>query len=162
MIENIPRFPGAVLVTLVIALLLTLIPLPEQYEMWRPEWFALTFIHWALVIREKGSLVLAFIIGLLVDVQYGSLLGQHALGFVVVTYAATRLGLRMTAEAVLQQFALITVVLVMYLLLNLWIEGVTGYASRGWLYWGALLSSLLIWPFYHMLLSLFYIQRKVV
>lgn len=162
MIENIPRFPGAVLVTLVIALLLTLIPLPEQYEMWRPEWFVLTFVHWALVIREKSSLILAFLMGLLVDVQYGSLLGQHALGFVIVTYAATRLGLRMTAEAVLQQFALISVVLAMYLLLNLWIEGVTGYTLGGWLYWGGLLSSLLIWPFYHMLLSLFYIQRKVV
>lgn len=162
MIENIPRFPGAVLATLVVALLLTLIPLPEQYEVWRPEWFALTFIHWALVIREKSSLILAFLIGLLVDVQYGSLLGQHALGFVVVTYAATRLGLRMTAEAVLQQFALILVVLAMYTLLNLWIEGVTGYTLGGWLYWGGLLSSLLIWPFYHMVLSLFYIQRKVV
>lgn len=162
MIENIPRFPGAVLVTFVIALFLTLIPLPEQYEVWRPEWFALTFIHWALVIREKSSLILAFLLGLLIDVQYGSLLGQHALGFVVVTYAATRLGLRMSAEAFMQQLALIAAVLAIYLLLNLWIEGVTGYTLGGWFYWGTLLSSLLIWPFYHMLLSLFYIQRKVV
>ena len=58
MIENVPRFPGAVLLTLVLAFLLTLIPLPEQYEVWRPEWFVLTFVHWALVIREKTSLVL--------------------------------------------------------------------------------------------------------
>jgi len=33
-----PRFPGAVLVTLILAMVLSLIPLGDVLSLWRPEW----------------------------------------------------------------------------------------------------------------------------
>jgi rod shape-determining protein MreD len=155
-----PRFPGAVLVTLLIALVLTIIPLGEHATFWRPEWVALTLVHWALVIRDRLSLVIPFLVGLAIDTLYGSLLGQHALGYVLVAYFAVRLGLRMSPEAFLQQFALLFAVLGLYMLVNLWIQRVTGEGIGSWLYWASLFSSLVIWPIYHTLLGYFHVQRK--
>lgn len=155
-----PRFPGAVLVTLVIAIILTIIPLRDDIAFWRPEWIALTLVHWALIIRDRLSLVVAFIVGLLIDTLYGSILGQHALGYVLVTYFSVRLGLRMTAESFLQQFALLFAILGLYMLVNLWILRVTSDINSGWMYWASLLSSLLIWPLYPFLLGYFQVQRK--
>ena len=72
-----PRFPGAVLVTLLLAIVLTIIPLSEEIAAWRPEWIALTLIHWGLVIKDRVSLVVAFAVGLIIDTLYGSILGQR-------------------------------------------------------------------------------------
>ncbi|MEZ5452392.1 MAG: rod shape-determining protein MreD [Thiothrix sp.] len=156
-----PPFPGAVLLTLLIATILAVIPLGEHLSFWRPEWIALTLIHWALIIRDRLSLVMVFGIGLVMDALYGSLLGQHALGYVLVTYLAVRLSLRMTPEAFLQQLALLFAIMGLYMLVNLWIQGVTGGGGQGgWLYWASLPSSIAIWPVYHSLLGYFHIQRK--
>lgn len=158
-----PRFPGAVLVTLLLAIILTIVPLNEAISVWRPEWIALTLIHWGLVIKDRVSLVMAFAVGLVIDTLYGSILGQHALGFILVTYLAVRLGLRMNPEAFLQQLALLTVVLFLYLLIGLWIQGFTSNTGSGGLfYWTSLLSSIVIWPAYHTLLGYFHVQRKVI
>lgn len=156
-----PRFPGAVLLTLVLAAVLTIVPLGDYLSVWRPEWIALTLVHWALIIRDRVSLVMAFVVGLLIDVLNGSVMGQHALGYVLVTYLAVRLSLRMTPEAFLQQLALLFAILGLYLLVNLWIQTVTGAgALNGWQYWLPLFSSLAIWPVYHSLLGYFHVQRK--
>lgn len=157
-----PRFTGAVLVSMLLAVILSIIPLPEGLQMWRPEWVALALIHWAIVLGHRVGLWMAFIIGLLVDVLNNSLLGQHALELVLVGYLSIRLGGRMTPEAYFQQFALILAVLGLYMLLSLWIRGVTGYAQAGNTleYWAPLLSSLLVWPLYQWALSYFYNQKK--
>lgn len=158
---NDPRFPGAVLLTLVLAMVLLVIPLGDSVAAWRPEWVALTLIHWALIIRDRISLVMVFAIGLLVDALYGSLLGQHALGYVLVTYLAVRLSLRMTPEAFMQQLALLFAILGVYMLVSLWMLQVSGNgANIGWQYWGSLVSSIVIWPVYHSLLGYFHVQRK--
>lgn len=156
-----PRFPGAVLLTLVIATILSIIPVGEHLSFWRPEWVALTLVHWALIIRDRLSLIMVFCVGLVMDSLYGSLLGQHALGYVLVSYLAVRLSLRMTPEAFLQQLALLFAILGLYMLINLWIQNVTGGSNpAGWLYWASLPSSIVIWPVYHSLLGYFQVQRK--
>lgn len=155
------RFPGAMLLTLILAMILAIIPLGDSLSAWRPEWIALTLVHWALIIRDRTSLLIVFVIGLVVDALYGSLLGQHALGYVLVTYLAVRLSLRMTPEAFIQQLALLFVIMGVYMLITFWIQGVTGgKVPMGWLYWASLLSSIVIWPVYHSLLGYFHVQRK--
>lgn len=146
--------------SLLIAVILTIIPLGEQLSFWRPEWIALTLIHWALVIQDRVSLVMAFVVGIAIDTLYGSILGQHALGYVLVTYLSVRLGLRMNPEAFLQQTALLIATLGLYLLISLWVQGVTSNSDGSWLYWVTLFSSIIIWPIYHALLGYFHTQRK--
>jgi rod shape-determining protein MreD len=113
-----------------------------------------------LVIQDRVSLLLAFAVGLVIDNLYGSILGLHALSYVLVTYFSVRLGLRMNAEGFFQQFSLLFVVLGVYMLLNLWIQGMTGNVAHGWAYWVSLLSSVVVWPMYHAVLGYFQAHRK--
>lgn len=154
------RFSGAILVSMVAAIILALSPLPESLSVWRPDWVALTFVHWAIVIPRKTSLFLAFFVGLLVDTLYGTILGQHALGFTIVLYFSMRFSERINPLIVWQQVFMIAVVLSVYLLINLWILGVTGNSPNSWAYWLSLVSSIIIWPIWHYVLKLLTVERK--
>lgn len=159
--QNIPRFTGAIWLTMILAAMLNNLPFSGDWAVWKPDWVALALLHWALVLRQGTGLFMAFFMGLLTDVLSGSLLGQFALGYVLVTYFSVRLGLRMTPDAFVQQFALVFIVIGVFMLVNLWISEVMGQTSAGLAYWAPLISSLAIWPVYHWLLSYFYIPRKV-
>lgn len=159
--HNIPRFTGAVWLTMLIAEMLNNLPLSSEWMVWKPDWVALALLHWSLILRQNSNLFMAFFMGLLTDVLSGSLLGQFALGYVMVAYVSVRLGLRMTPDAYVQQFALVFIVIGLFMLVNLWISQVLGQTVGGLAYWGPLISSLVIWPFYHWFLSYFYTPRKV-
>ncbi len=154
------RFTGAVVTSVIIAIMLTILPLPDAISAWKPDWIALTLIHWAIVLPRRISLLLAWFVGLLVDTLYGTILGQHALGFTIVLYFALRFSERINPLIIWQQIFMISIVLSTYLLINLWLLGVTGNSPNTWAYWLALFGSLLIWPFWHKILGLFVVTRK--
>jgi rod shape-determining protein MreD len=157
------RFPGAIVFSLLASILIMLSPLPSFLESWRPEWVALTLIHWAIILPKKVSLFFAWFCGLMVDSLFASnsILGQHALGFVIVTFFAARFAERINPQALWQQSFMILVILATYLLINLWIMGVTGNTPSSWAYWLPLFSSLVIWPIWHALLNKLHVRRKV-
>ena len=155
-----PRFTGAIIVSILIAFALTILPLRPEWILYRPEWLALTFIHWGLVSPNKSSLVLAWFVGLLIDAVYGSIIGQHALGFSIVLFLTLRMRSRLVLDSLFQQLFLICLVLGTYLLINLWILGITGNSPKGWSYWITVLSSLIVWPLYHYYLKIFHSTRK--
>lgn len=162
MMQVVPRFWGAIFLSLLVATVLTIVPLPERLAMWRPEWVALTFFYWGLTLSSRINLWLALFFGLLMDVLHHSMLGHHALELVLVAYFSVRLGLRLKPEAYFQQFFLIIVILGGYMLINRLILGMTGLetAVQGIQYWAPLLTSLLIWPLHQWFLSFFSIPKK--
>lgn len=155
-----PRFTGAITVSIVLAFLLLLVPLPESWILWRPEWIVLTFIYWSLKFSYKTSIVVAWIAGLFIDVFYGSILGQHALTLVIVVFMSLRLMPRLSTTILWHQLILVFLVLGSYLLINLWIMAATGSNPATWEYWLPLLSSLIIWPTYRWVLSFFHHERN--
>ena len=148
----VPRFRGAVLISILFALILTLLPIPEELLKWRPEWVALTLVHWALVLPKKMGIILAWFTGLLLDALYGSSLGQHALGLSIIVFLTLRLRLRINPFTLSHQLTVLLIALGTYLLINLWVLGFTGSAPLAWLYWLSLLGSLIVWPIYHWLM----------
>lgn len=160
MVEVSPRFTGAIILSLVFAFTLTVLPMRAEWVVLRPEWIALTLIHWGLVSPNKSSFMLAWFSGLLVDAIYGSIIGQHALGFTIVLFLTLRMRSRLLLDSFFQQLFLLFLVLGTYLLINLWILGFTGNSPDGWGYWTTVLTSLFIWPFYHYLLSMLHAAKK--
>ena len=145
----IPRFRGAVLISILFALVLTLLPIPEELLKWRPEWVALTLVHWALVLPKKMGIIIAWFTGLLLDALYGSSLGQHALGLSIIVFVTLRLRLRINPFTLTHQLTVLLIALGSYLLINLWVLGFTGSAPLAWLYWLSLAGSLIVWPVFH-------------
>ena len=157
----IPRFRGAVIASILFALVLTLLPMPEALLKWRPEWVALTLVHWVLVLPKKVGIVIAWFTGLILDALYTSSLGQHALGLTIIVFIMLRLRLRINPFTLSHQLTVLLIALGSYLLINLWVLGFTGNAPLAWMYWLSLLASLIVWPLYHwVLMRLFLINNR--
>ena len=84
------REQGSILLilSLVLAFVLTLMPLPQWLSPFRPYWVALIVIYWNLEAGRLRQLGQAFVLGLLLDLATGTLLGQHALGLVIMVFSA--------------------------------------------------------------------------
>ena len=72
--------------TIFVAFMLTIMPLPEWAIEFRPDWVTLTLIYWAMALPTRAGVTIAWLAGLMLDVSHGAILGQNALGLVLVIY----------------------------------------------------------------------------
>ena len=135
-----------VIVTIIVALMLTMMPLPDSISAFRPDWVALIMIFWAMSIPRSYSVGAAWIVGIFVDVTQGTLLGQYALALCAVTYITVKFHLLMRVFPLLQLTATIFALLALYQFLLFWINGVAGVNAPAVSYWGPVLTGALIWP----------------
>ena len=142
-----------VIVTIILALMLTVVPLPDAAEPFRPDWIALTLIYWAMMLPRTWSVGSAWFVGLLLDVAQGTILGQHALAMCVVVFVTVRFHLLMRVFPMQQLTATIFALLALYQFLLFWINGVAGIDVGAVYYWAPVLTGTLLWPVVTMLLS---------
>lgn len=114
--------PALVVGSLVVAAILTVIPLPDALTWWRPYWMALVVIYWRLESPDAIGLGRAFLIGLFTDLLTGTLVGQHALSLVIIAFIIGRFRLRLRFFPIWQQALVILAILVndriIYALIN--------------------------------------------
>lgn len=137
---------GRVLATALLALVLTVLPLPEPANWLRPDWLLLTVIYWSLVTPRIAGLAFAWICGLVIDVATGTVLGQHALAFLLVGFLTHRLQLRMRIFPVWQQAFTVLILLLLYQFLLFWIDGITGQPITTWRRWMPAIVGAMLWP----------------
>lgn len=78
--------------TLAAALFLNLFPLGRLHLV--PDWVALVLAFWCIHQPMRAGMSAAFFLGLLMDVADGSVMGQHALAYVLLAFAAGGLSRR--------------------------------------------------------------------
>jgi rod shape-determining protein MreD len=132
--------------TFVVALLLSMLPGPEWAERFRPDWVALVLIYWCMATPGRVGVGIGWLVGLVLDVLYGSVLGQHALAMAVVAYVAHRLHLQMRMFPRWQQAATVLILLMINQILVLWIKGVLGEAPTLWPSLTSSMVGMVIWP----------------
>ena len=142
-----------VLVTLALAMLLTVIPVPAMLTPLRPYWVALVVIFWCLETQDFISLGHAFIIGLILDLLTGSLLGMHALRLVVLVYLVIRFRARLRFFPPWQQALSVLALLINDHIILLWIISLKGDALPPATFWLAPLVSTLLWPWVFLLMD---------
>jgi len=143
---------GVILTTLSMALVLTILPLPQWADEFRPQWMALTLIYWALVLPTRVEIFWAWGAGLVLDVTTGTVLGQHALSLSVPVYLALALHRRIRVFPPPQQAVSVWVLLLVERLLSLWIHGATGQPTPTLRYWIPTFVGMLLWPWVFILL----------
>ncbi len=84
-----------ILATFLIGMGLAIAPLPASVRFMRPDWVALVLVYWCLAIPERIGIGSAWLLGLGLDVLYGSLLGEQALAKTLLAFLALRLTLRL-------------------------------------------------------------------
>ena len=135
-----------VIVTIILAIMLTVVPLPGWAEPYRPDWVALTLIYWTMMMPRTWSVGSAWIVGLIVDVTQGTILGQHALALCFIVFATVRFHLLMRVFPMQQLTATVFALLALYQFILFWINGAAGIEVELSSYWGPVISGTLLWP----------------
>ena len=143
---------GVIVVTFAVALLLTIVPLPEWARYARPDWVGLVLIYWCLALPDRVGVITGWFAGLLVDLITGTILGQHALSLTIVAYLTQRLHLRIRLFPILQQAFTVMILLILHQLLALWISRIIGRPGAPWYFWAPSLLGMLLWPPVYILL----------
>ena len=135
-----------IILTFIVALMLTMVPLPTWAQELRPHWVLMTLVYWSMAIPSRIGVAIAWVMGLLLDVTYGSLLGQHALALALVIFLTQNLHQRLRVFPIWQQAIVIFVFCVIYDILNLWIKGISSSAPSVWLYVLPSFTTAFFWP----------------
>ena len=142
-----------VLPTMIIALMLVMLPLPEWAQPFRPDWVTLVMIYWVMALPENVGVTVAWIFGLLLDVAQGAILGQHALGLVLVAYVVMLQYQRIRVFSLIQQAMVVFVLLMLKQLFVLWVSGIVGQAPEEiFSYFLPSLVGAIIWPWLFVIL----------
>lgn len=149
-------------VTFVVAMMLSVVSMPSFVPMelgyLRPEWVVLVLIYWVIALPHRIGIMVAWTIGLLMDVLHGSLLGQHALAFIVVAYVSQSLYQRMRMFSIWQQSLIVFAIVGLNQLINFWIESIAGLTDWSLWYLFPSVVSMLLWPWIFLILR--YCRRQ--
>ena len=145
-----------ILISLIGALLLSLIMFPIGN--YAPDWMNLILVYWILAVPFSIGLITSWLIGLVADVAFGSVLGLNALTYTLISYIVIRSYKFIRYLTVYQQSFIILLLFMSKYTLIIWIN--TIFKNNNYdmsLYWAALTSAI-AWPFVFYILR--YIRRK--
>jgi rod shape-determining protein MreD len=140
-----------VVATLMLAFFLNLIPFGRLPGI--PDWVALVLTFWCVHQPLKVSMGAGFFFGLLMDVADASVLGQHALAYVLLTFATCGLSRRILWFPLFQQALHVLPLLLGMQLVMLVVRLVSGSEFPGVLWFlGSFVSAALWYPLTYLLL----------
>lgn len=148
-----PEHAGLVLTSVVVALVLSVLPLPGTIQPLAPYWMALVFIYWGLETTSLRHLGQAFAAGLVLDVFTGALLGQHALSLLIISYLLSRFRQRIRFFPPWQQALAILALLLNDRIIQLWIIALAGRGLPDWSFWIQPFVAVVLWPWLFLLLD---------
>ncbi|HEY3859436.1 MAG TPA: rod shape-determining protein MreD [Gammaproteobacteria bacterium] len=148
-----PRGSWVIAASYLAALILTVWPLPQWAEAFRPAWVPLVTIYWCLWLPERVGVIIAFFAGLLVDALSGTLLGEHALALVLVAWVALWMHLQVRVFPWWQQCVVILGILALHSLVLFWVDGMLGYTVGAAMRWIPALVSAALWPWILQIMS---------
>lgn len=139
-------------ISIIVAFLLTLLPMPAWAIWLRPAWVLLTLMYWAMVMPDRVNVGTAWLAGVFLDAVEGTLLGQHALALVMVIYLVARLSNRLWMFPLAQQGLSVFFLVLIYQFILYCIQGFLGVQPATWFYWASSLTSMLVWPWLYSIL----------
>jgi len=132
--------------TALVALILTVLPLPKWLDVLRPAFLVLTVLYWSINTPRAAGIGLGFLCGLMLDVFQGPVLGEHALALSIVAYVAVREHQRIRSKPAFQQSLVVFALLAFCEFVVFAIDGWTGHPVTSPLRWLHCLTGAIVWP----------------
>ena len=140
----LPANPWFIGLTLLAALAVHLLPLGAHAAM--PDLMALVIVFWVVHQPRRVGIVTAFLLGLVMDVLEGALLGQHALAYTLMAFAAGVMHRRLSWFSLPEQMLQVLPVFAAGTLVMVLARAVAGDSfPGGWIAAAPVLQALL-WP----------------
>jgi rod shape-determining protein MreD len=137
--------PVTLWLSLLGALVLAVVPLPDILDPWRPPFVTIAIIYWAMMWPRICGILTAFVAGLMLDLLYGSMLGQHALALSVVAYFTLRFHLQIRIFPLWQLTATAFMLMAIDAFVVFWADGIAGYPSGGIARWTQVIAGGIAW-----------------
>jgi rod shape-determining protein MreD len=122
------------------------IPMPELLSWFQPLWLLLMVTLAVLQAPALFGLWLALPVGLLVDVEQGTLLGTHVLALTVHIFLLQKVYQRFEGFNLFQQMMVILILGIAHQLLKFWAGRVIMDLPQALDLWGPPLVSAVLWP----------------
>lgn len=132
----------------IIGFLLSVMPLPNEYQVWRPEFIALLVIYWATYSPQYFGVFMAFCMGLLLDTLELLPLGYNSIGLVIIAYIAHLTYRRVRGYTIWQQALWVFILTGIYSLFCSWVSGFLIKPIPPKEYVVASLLTAIIWPLF--------------
>lgn len=145
----------AIALSIVIALLLQIMPMPPAADIYRPDWVLLVLCYWTLALPNRVNVGVAFLNGLILDILLGTAIGVHSFALSMCIYVLAANYQRLRNYSVWQQMFVIGLVAALYHLLIFWLQHLLTDIYFLFDYLWPVLTSMLIWPW------LFALLRKI-
>ncbi|TBW56821.1 rod shape-determining protein MreD [Marinobacter halodurans] len=134
-------------VSILVSLVLSISMFPVQWLVYRPEWLGLMVFYWTFRAPSRFGVLVAWVLGLCLDVLESSTLGVNALAMALVAF------LVLTTHQRLRMFPLPQQCLMVFLLLGInqmfvhFVDQLLGGGNPGFTYLLPAVTSTLVWPF---------------
>ena len=141
--------------TLLLALIVSIMPMPLSIDMFRPDWVLVVLIYWGIALPMRVNVITAAVMGFILDVLLGATLGVHTAAMAIAVYIAVVNYQKIRNFSLWQQSLIVGVLAALYHLLVFWLQRFLTDIVFLPSYLYPVISSIVIWPW------LFLLLRKV-
>jgi rod shape-determining protein MreD len=140
----LPVSPIFIAFSLFCAFLLNL--LPWGHFIGAPDFVALVLVFWGVHQPRKVGIGTAFFLGLLMDVQDATLLGENALAYTLLSYFAIMMHRRVLWFPIITQAMHVLPLLLLTQAVQMLVRLLVSGRFPGWLYFAESFVAVLLWP----------------
>ncbi|RQO67057.1 rod shape-determining protein MreD [Aquitalea sp. FJL05] len=150
-----------IFMTLLLAVLVEMIPLPHGSTRWLPDFISLVLLYWLINQPRRVNVGVAFLMGLVADIATAGMLGQHALAYSTTAYLALSRQRQLVMFNLGQQALSVLGLMLCNQSIMVVARMLSGSAFVGWSYFLPPLIGALLWPLLTKLLLLPYRHHSV-
>ncbi|MFT5755743.1 MAG: rod shape-determining protein MreD [Alteromonadaceae bacterium] len=141
-----------ILLTLLMALIVSIIPMPISADVFRPDWVLVVLIYWCLALPSRVNVITAWVMGFLLDVLLGSTLGVHATAMALSIYIIAENYQKIRNFSIWQQSLIVGILAALYHLLVFWMQRLLTDVAFLPSYLYPVITSIVLWPWAFLLL----------
>lgn len=138
--------------SVLLALLLQIMPMPMQVSYFRPDWVLLVLAYWAMALPARVSVGIAMLNGILLDILLGTALGVHSFALSAAIYVIAANYQRLRNYSVWQQAIMIGLLAALYRITIFWLQYLMTDIYFLFVYLLPVVSAVFIWPWLFALL----------
>lgn len=141
-----------IILTLMLALIVTIMPMPLSIDAFRPDWVLVVVLYWCIALPNRINVLTAALMGLILDVLLGSTLGIHASALAICVYIAAVNYQKIRNFSYIQQALIVGVLSALYHLLVFWLQRLLNDIVFIPSYLYPVVTTMVLWPWAFLLL----------